>query len=442
MSHPRTGRRLLVLDDDQGVVDFLCESLGEHGYDTAGMTSPLEALERIRREHFDLVISDIEMPELRGLELLQAILEDRPSQLVLLITAFGTIEVAVAAVKAGACDFVAKPFKIEALVLAIERAFTDRQLRREIVRLRATRPANAFDDLIADSVPMRRVLDVARRAARSPSPILLAGEPGTGKSLLARFIHRAGGEASRPYVEVDCTGTAAEVERRIFGAPGAGDAVEPETGAFATVGDGTLVLDEIGALPLQLQPRLLEVLEARTMVPPVKARIVCTTSRALEESLREGRVRPDLYSRLNVVRIDVPPLRERREDIVPLVDRFLGRTADSAGDRGAALVGVSAAAMRRLVLHEWPGNVRELAHVVERAVALAEHDTIVPQDIELEPMPHGIPGLGSGPKGIVPLDEVERLYVRYVLRATGGNKAAAARALRINRRTLYRMLEE
>lgn len=446
MTERETPRRILVLDDDSGVVDFLCESLNERGYETVGMTSPTAALERLLREPFDLVVSDIEMPELRGLDLLRAILGQRPSQLVLLITAFGTIELAVASVKAGACDFIAKPFTIEALTLAIERAFTERQLRREIVRLRATRPAVVPGGLIAESRAMRHVLDVARRAARSPSTILVAGEAGTGKSLVARFIHEASGHAASPFIEIDCT--TADLEQRLFGSRN--DASDSRRGALADVGDGTLVLDEVSALPLDVQATLVDLWEGRSTHPPahdappaLPPRIVCTTTRPLELALREGRVRPDLYYRLNVVRIDVPPLRQRTDDLLPLVDLFLGRRATLHDDTGTnPIVGVSASALRRLMHHDWSGNVRELASVIERAVALAEHDTILPKDLDLDPTPHGIAGLAAGSEGIVPLDQVERLYVRHVLQTTGGNKAAAARALRINRRTLYRKMED
>jgi len=421
-------RRILVVDDDPGVVEFLCESLTEHGYDATGLTSPLAALERIASEHFDLVISDVEMPELRGIDLLQAILARRPSQLVLLITAFGTIEMAVAAVKAGACDFVAKPFTMDVLLLAMQRAFTDRELRREIVRLRTTRPSHTPGDLVAESPAMRRIVELARRAAQSQSPVLIQGDAGVGKSKLARFIHEAGREPARPFVEVECTTLPPEEARRLFG----------DDGAFVTADGGTLLLDEVGELPLDAQARLVALLEA-SPDGAGRTRVVACTTRPLEELLREGRVRPDLYYHLNVIRLEVPPLRQRREDVVPLIDHFLGRAATRRAD-GREIVGVSAGAMRRLVYHDWPSNVRELANVLERAVALAQHDSIVADDLELGPPSRGTPGTGS--TAIAPLEEIERAYVRRVLEATGGNKAAAARALGINRRTLYRKIGE
>jgi DNA-binding NtrC family response regulator len=288
---------------------------------------------------------------------------------------------------------------------------------------------------------MRKVVELARRAAQSQAPVLIHGEAGVGKTKLARFIHDAGLDASGPFVEVKCaTLPPNDAHRQLFG----GGEDEPGGGAFATARGGTVLLDDIGELALDLQTRLVEVLEAGRNAPAGgtdMVRVVACTTRPLEDLLREGHLRPDLYYHLNVIRFDVPPLRQRREDVVPLVDHFLGRAATKRDDVGRQIVGVSAAAMRRLMHHDWPANVRELANVLERAVALAQHDTILPDDIELGPAPH-VGGAGRGSNGITPLDEIERAYVRQALEATGGNKAAAARALGINRRTLYRKIGE
>lgn len=444
-------RRLLVLDDDAGVVDFLCESLTGRGYTTVGFTSPTEALARFREESFDLVISDVEMPELRGTELLEALLSEKPGQLVLLITAFGSIELAVTAVKAGACDFVTKPFNIDVLVLSIERALRERQLRREIVRLRAAVPMDAPGGLVARSPAMRKVLEMARRAARTDSTVLLTGETGTGKSALAHLVHASSARRSEPFLQLNCaTLPPGLAESELFGARRGAftDAREDRAGVFAAAGAGTLFLDEVGELSLEVQAKLLQALETGKVRPlgasaevTVRARVVAATNRPLEELLREGRFRPDLYYRLNVIRLEVPPLRERREDIVPLVDFFLGRLG---GVQVREVLGVSAAAMRRLVGYAWPGNVRELANLLERAVAMTDHDTLVPEDFDLPGA--GDPGMrslfsratGEEP----PLEDVERAYVRRIVDAHGGNKAAAARILGINRRTLYRKLGE
>ncbi|AKF82275.1 chemotaxis protein CheY [Myxococcus fulvus 124B02] len=444
------GQRILVLDDDAAVVDFLCESLTERGYVTVGMTSPEEALARCVEEAFDLVISDVEMPRMRGTEFLEAVLARRPGQLVLLITAFGSIELAVAAVKAGACDFVTKPFNIDALVLSIDRAFRERQLRREIVRLRAAVPTDAPGGLVARSPAMRKVLEMARRAARTDSTVLLTGETGTGKSALARLVHESSARRAEPFLQLNCAALPPGLaESELFGARRGAftDAREDRAGVFVAVGAGTLFLDEVGELSLEVQAKLLQALETGKVRPlgasvevTVRARVVAATNRPLEELLRDGRFRPDLYYRLNVIRLEVPPLRERREDIVPLVDFFLGRLG---GAQAREVLGVSAAAMRRLVAHAWPGNVRELANLLERAVALADHDTLVPEDFDLPGDSGGMQALFTRARGEeLPLEDVERAYVRRIVDAQNGNKAAAARILGINRRTLYRKLGE
>ncbi|WP_426756038.1 sigma-54-dependent transcriptional regulator [Myxococcus sp. Y35] len=447
MSTPR--KRLLILDDDAGVVDFLCESLDARGYETVGRTSPEEALALFEREPFDLVITDVEMPRMRGTEVLEALLARKPGQLVVLITAFGSVELAVAAVKAGACDFVTKPFNIDALVLTLERAFRERQLRREIVRLRASVPGDTPGGLVARSPAMQKALEVSRRAARSDATVLLTGETGTGKSALARFIHESSARRTQPFLQLNCAALPAGLaESELFGAKRGAytDAREDRAGVFVSAGGGTLFLDEVGELSLEVQAKLLQALETGRVRPlgastetPVRARVLAATNRPLETLLREGRFRADLYYRLNVIRIEVPPLRERREDILPLVDFFLGRLGEQ---QQREVLGVSASAMKRLLAHAWPGNVRELANLLERAVALADHDTLVPEDFDLPGGDSGLTSLLNRASGEdASLEEVERAYVRQVVEAQGGNKAAAARILGINRRTLYRKLD-
>jgi DNA-binding NtrC family response regulator len=441
-------KKLLVLDDDAGVVDFLCESLSELGYDVTGLTAPREALLRIKTDSFDLVITDVEMPQMRGTELLSAILGEKPSQLVLLITAFGSIDLAVSTVQAGACDFIAKPFKIETLVSAIERAFRDRQIRREIVRLRKVSPLDAPEQIIAGSPAMRRVLATARKAAGTDSTTLITGETGTGKGVIAKLIHDSSARRDRPFYQLNCASVPPTlVESELFGVRRGAftDAKEDRDGAFVAAGDGTFFLDEVGELPLEIQAKLLHVLENGRVRPlggtsevPIKARLIAATNRPLEPLVREGNFRQDLYYRLNIIRIEVPPLRERREDIVHLLDLFLSRACER---QSRSLIGVSAAAMRRLVAYHWPGNVRELANAVERAVVLSDHDALLPEDLDL-PKNGGVEALlAEGADSHIPLEEIERSYVRRVLEEHGGNKAGAARILGINRRTLYRKLK-
>lgn len=444
----RTARaRLLVVDDDAAVVDYLVDALGDEGYAASGTTSPEQALQQISQSEYDLVIADVEMPTMRGPALMAAIHARKPVQLVLLVTAFGSIELATRAVREGACDFLAKPFTIEALVHAIERALRERQLRREIVRLRRRVEADEDDSLVAESAAMRRVVDLARRAAKTGSTVLLTGESGVGKGAVAAFLHRQSGR--RRLVQVNCAALpAALIESELFGVRRGAftDAREDRPGLFVEADGGTLLLDEIGELPIEVQAKLLHALETRTVRPlgatagvEVDVRLVAATNRALESDVRAGRFRADLYHRLNVIRVAIPPLRERREDILPLVDRMLPRLCERV--RGATL-GLSAPALRWLLEYDWPGNVRELAHVLERAVALAEHDSIVIEDIRTEPVGSEAGGdsLAEAAQRGATLAEVESAYVQRVLERVDGNKAQAARILGIDRRTLYRKL--
>jgi DNA-binding NtrC family response regulator len=443
-------KRILVVDDDPAVVDYLCESLTARGYWASGTISPIGALTQIKHEDFDLVISDVEMPGLRGVDLLGAIFDTKPAQLVLLITAYGSVEMAVEAVRAGACDFLTKPFKIEALLHAIERAFSERTLKREIVRLRAAMaPLDGPTTIVAKSTAMLRVLEVARRAAGTNTSVLITGETGSGKSVVARYIHEHSPRRDEPFVQLNCAAVPATLaESELFGVRRGAftDAREDREGLFVAAGNGTLFLDEVGELSSDGQAKLLHVLETGKVRPlggsaeiTTNARIIAATNRSLEALLRERKFRPDLYYRINVVRIEVPPLRERKDDIVPLVDAML---AQATSKHSRPLMGISAKALRLLVRYAWPGNVRELANVVERAVVLAEHDSIVPEDLDFIPQLSGEAtlALDGVVEGKLSLEEVERAYIRRVVDAQGGNKAAAARLLGITRKTLYRKL--
>ena len=439
--------KLLVIDDDPAVVEFLVEELSAH-YAAVGETSARAGLERAATGEFDIVITDVEMPELRGTDLLAELLERKPGQLVLLITAFGSIELAVQAVRAGACDFVTKPFKLPALLFAIERALRERTMRREIVRLRKEL-GHDRGNLVAGSPAMQKVLDVARRAARSLASVLITGESGSGKGALARWIHDHGARASGPFVHVNCAALPSGlVEAELFGVRRGAftDARESRDGLFVEAAGGTIFLDEIAEMPLDVQSKLLQVLESSRVRPvgggeaPIDARVIAATNRAIDDAVAANQFRLDLFFRLNVIRIEMPPLRQRAGDIPELVNALLAR----ASRGGTGPLGITDDAMRWLVRHDWPGNVRELANVVERAVALTDHDTIVLEDVQdLETrVPTDPTGdlLASAAARHLPLDEVERGYIRRVLDANGGNVSRAARILGIDRRTLYRKL--
>jgi len=435
--------RILIVDDDRSVVDYLVESLGGR-YATTGETVPAVALERVKSEEWDVVISDVEMPGMRGPDLLAGILDIKPRQAVLLITAFGSIELAVETVRAGACDFVTKPFKLETLLVAVERALRERTMRREIVRLRRDLGESDESSIIAASAAMRSVLDVARRAARSDATVLVTGESGVGKGALARWIHERSARRDGPLVQINCAALpAALIEAELFGVRRGAytDARESRDGLFVEASRGTLFLDEIADMPIEAQAKLLHVLESGRVRPvggtaevDTDVRLIAATNRGLDDAIRAGKFRSDLLFRINVVPIEVPPLRARPEDIPPLVHAFLARSR--------APLGITDEAMRWLCAHDWPGNVRELANSIERAVALTEHDTIVLDDVRTGG-PHAARAdldLGDAAQRHLPLATVELAYIKQVIDELGGNMAHAARVLGIDRRTLYRKL--
>lgn len=441
-------RRLLVVDDDPGVVDFLVEMLDQEGYSALGLTEAPQALAALSRESFDLVITDVEMPGMRGLDLLAAIHAEHPDQLVLLMTAFGSIDLAMQGMRAGACDFLAKPFRIEELYGAVERTLRDRRMRRTAVRL-GTPAADANPPAFSARSPrMRQVLDLAKRVSTVASTVLLTGESGTGKSVIARWIHELSPRQAGSFVSVNCAALPQTlVESELFGVRKGAftDARQDRPGLFVQAGGGTLFLDEIAELPLEVQPKLLQVLEAGTIrrlgdsrETAVDVRLIAATNQPLEQRVSERLFRADLYHRLNVIRLEIPPLRERAEDIDDLVDALVRRIGARLGKPVPA---VSVEALRWIRAYRWPGNVRELANTLERAMVLAEHDTLLLEDLaQASELPGNDHFLQDALRQGWTLEDVEQAYIRHVLDATGGNKIQAARILGMDRSTLYRKL--
>ncbi|CAN5885725.1 sigma-54 dependent transcriptional regulator [soil metagenome] len=439
--------RLLIVYDDADVLAYSCEVLEAH-YDVAGERSSRAALQRIWTEEFDIILTDVEMPEVRGPDLLAAILDIKPRQAVLMMTAFGSVELAVASVRSGASDFVTKPFKLDALLVAIERTLRERMMRLEIVRLRRDL-ADEDNGLVATTPQMTAVLDVSRRVSRSDVSVLITGESGVGKSAVARWIHDRSARRNGPFVQINCAALPAPlVEAELFGVHRGAftDARDSRRGLFEEAAHGTLFLDEIAEMPIEAQAKLLQVLETSrvrrvggTEQIETDIRIITATNRDLEKCVSEGRFRKDLYFRINVVRIDIPPLRSRQRDIVALVHSFLARAARI----GEAPVGITEEAMHWLCAQEWRGNVRELANKIERAVALAEHDTLVLDDVRETPASTPEPDaldLGQAADQRMPLRGVEVAYIRHIVALLGGNVVQAARVLGIDRRTLFRKL--
>ncbi len=444
--------RLLVVGDDASLLGALEADLARRGLCVEACSSGSEALTALERKDFDVVVTDMKTTGLSGLELCERIGACRPDVPVIVLTGVETFETAVAALRAGAFDLLGKPVEHDALASAIDRATSHRSLRRRVRMLeRETCAASAFEDIVASSSAMRRVLELVERVAASDATVLVTGESGTGKEVIARAIHRASRRRDRPFVAVSCAAVPEPLlESELFGhVRGAfTDARTSEPGLFVTADSGTLFLDEIGEMPLAIQPKLLRALQERAVRPvggnaerPVDVRVIAATNRDLETAIEEGSFREDLYYRINVVQIALPPLRARAADILPLAQHFI---LTFASRFGKPVTGMAPAAAERLMSYPWPGNVRELQNCIERAVALARFDQISVDDLPEKVRDHKASHVllaGEDPSELVTLEEVERAYIARVMQVVSGNKSAAARILGLDRKRLYRMLD-
>jgi DNA-binding NtrC family response regulator len=445
--------RVLVVDDDRGLCDALGAGLGGRGFQVEAVQDPLLALAKLRTDDIDVVLCDVNMPNIDGIELCSRIVAARADVPVVVLTAFGSFDTAVAAIRAGAYDFLSKPVKLDVLAIALERAVQRRALETEVKRLRSeVDRAVAPQGLVGRSAAMRRVHDLLGRVATTDASILITGESGTGKEVVARAIHRASPRASGPFVAINCAALPESLlENELFGhVRGAfTDAREARTGLLRQAEHGTLFLDEIGDMPIGLQPKLLRVLQERVVRPlggsqeiPIDVRFVTATNRDLEGAIEDRSFREDLYFRINVVAIALPPLRARGSaDILALAQHFLTRFAEA---HHKEVRGLSAAAADLLVAYSWPGNVRELMNCIEHAVTLATFDQIGPEDLpaRVTAARAAAAPQWSLPSELVSLEEMERRYIEHVLESAHGNKAAASRILRIERKTLYRKLQQ
>jgi DNA-binding NtrC family response regulator len=442
------GASLLVADDDQVARDLLAEVLAREGYRVRVAAGGAECIAAARGEPFDLALVDLRMPDIDGLDVLRALRALQPPVPVLVLTAFATIDTAIAAIRAGAHDYLSKPFRIEEITLAVARTLeTERLVRENLQYRRQLDDRYGVQNLVGQSPEMVGIYKLVARVAALDTTVLVHGETGTGKELVARAIHQASPRADRPLVVVDCTALPeALFESELFGHErGAftGAAVS-RRGLLETADGSTCFLDEVSELSPALQAKLLRVLQERVIRRvgsnepiAVDVRIITATNRDLRKLVDEGGFREDLFYRLNVVSLAVPPLRERREDIPVLARHFLARYAAAAGK---PITDFARETLDLLTAHAWPGNVRELEHAVERAVALSSSTVIVP--VDLPPEVHG--GASAPlkmPSGRPTLEDLKRWYVAKVLEEAEGNKAHAADVLGIDRRTLYRMLE-
>jgi len=444
--------KVLIVDDDKSMCELLAEGLVQHGYETRWSASAHGALAQLAEHHFDVVLTDINMRDMSGLELCQKATEAHPQLPVIVITAFGSMETAVQAIRVGAYDFITKPFDIEVVAIAIERAVKHGVLTREVQRLqRAVDESRRFDELLGASPAMKEVYDLLERVGESESTVLVSGESGTGKELVARALHRRSKRSAGPFVAINCAAMPEQLlESELFGhTKGAfTDARSARPGLFVQAKGGTIFLDEIGDMPVGLQPKLLRALQERTVRPvggdtetPIDVRVVAASNRDLETAIEERKFREDLYYRINVIHVELPPLRARGADVLLLATHYLQHFAAQSQKEVRSL---DAEAAEKLSAYAWPGNVRELANCMERAVALTRNESIgigdLPEKIRSYRTSHVLVA-ATDPSELVPMEEVEKRYILRVLEAVGGNKTLAAQVLGLDRKTLYRKLD-
>ena len=443
---------VLVVDDDREMRALVQDVLQDHGHRVSAAADGKEALKQLAEQDYAVVLTDLRMKEMQGIELLCEIKRAYPDMNVILMTAFGSVDTAIEAMKQGAYDYLIKPVKNDELLRVTNRAVREAALRREVNRLRReVSKEYSFHHILGKSKPMRDVFDLIRRVADSPTNILITGESGTGKELVAKATHYNSGRRDAPFVPVNCAAIPDMLlESELFGhMKGAfTDAKTDKRGLFEEAQGGTLFLDEISELPLMLQAKLLRAIQEReirrvgaTRPVSVDVRIIAATNLNLAEEVKAKRFREDLYYRLNVIEVHLPPLRERKEDIPLLVEAFLRRCAE-AGRKEVKAMTESALAV--LIDYPWPGNVRELENVIERAVTLTRNDKITPEDFP--PTVQGARGdrrvVDEAAERTRSLGEVEQEYILRIMDKTGGNKYQAAQILGIDRKTLYRKLDE
>jgi two-component system response regulator AtoC len=445
---------VLVVDDDAGLRQSLALLLEGDGYSVAAEGLPAHALERATSEPFDLILCDVRMPGMEGTEFLRRYQAAGGTALVIMMSAYGGDDAAIAAIKQGAYDYLPKPFRADEVLLTLRKAAEREQLKTQVARLQAELARTTDRDVIAVSPAMRRVMELASRVAPHPTTVLITGESGVGKEVIARAIHRMSPRRAAPLVAVNCAAIPEQLlESELFGhVRGAfTGAATDRIGLFEEANSGTLLLDEIGDLPPALQVKLLRVLQeseirrvGETRSRRVDVRLIAATARDLEADAATGRFREDLFYRLNVVRLHIPPLRDRPEDLEALTTVLLRRAMDRAG----RTVTLSPEALEAIRRHKWPGNVRELENAIERAVVLSQDGVLRAEAFEDRGgiRPAGGPAQDDAVRTPRLLRdavaEAERCAIASALAACGGNRAQAARVLGVSQRTLFYKLKE
>ena len=439
---------VLIVDDEDATRSLCHDVVTDSGLRTRTASTTEQALDILDQMPVDILITDLRVPQIGGLELLRRVRSNYPQTAVLVLTQYGTIESAVEATRLGAADYITKPFHIPELRGKLDRMIRLLEVDQENRVLRETlRTRPGFADLIGVSVKMQRVYRLIERVSQHAYPVLILGESGTGKELVARSVHFSGVRRNKPFIPVDCSSLVPTlIEAELFGyVKGAfTGALHAKQGLMEIADGGTLFLDEIGDLPFDMQAKLLRALQEKEVRPvgstdriPLSARIIAATNRDLDAAVRQGTFRQDLFFRLNVVQIKIPPLRERKTDIPLLVNSFLEKFSEANGRMST----ISEDAIARMMAYDWPGNVRELENAIERAIALGSGPILHAGDLPTN-LQYGTGDRLPQNDELLPLDELERRAILRALREAGGDKLAAARMLGIGKTTLYRKLKQ
>jgi two-component system response regulator HydG len=440
---------VLVVDDQLSMAETIADGLGDHGYDAVPMASSRDAAVALETDHFDALVTDLRMPQLDGLGLLAVSRKANANRPVIVMTAYSAVDTAIESIRQGAYHYMTKPFKVDELVLFLEKALGEAKLRREALALRrALRERFGLDNLVGTSAAMREVADLVERLADATAPVLIVGETGTGKGVVARAIHAQGSRAEAPFVAVNCAALPETLlESELFGhVKGAfTGAVASRVGLLQEADGGTLFLDEIGEMSPALQAKLLHVLESGTVravgankEQAIDTRILAATHRDLRERVAAGVFREDLLYRLDVITIAIPPLRQRRDDLPALIRHFLGRAKEK--HPRSSVKEMAQDTLERLLEHAWPGNVRELEHVIERAVLLGRGPLVTVRDLPASVGATATAGL-SFVGDIVTFRELQRRYAAWAYERLDGRKVLTAEKLGVDFKTLSRWLE-
>ncbi|MBI5605431.1 MAG: sigma-54-dependent Fis family transcriptional regulator [Deltaproteobacteria bacterium] len=446
------GIKILVVDDDLEMCSLLSDVLKGEGFSVLALEDSIEASRILKKEEFDVMITDLKMKGLKGLDLLEEARKSAPLTPVIIITAFGTIESAIKAIKMGAYDYITKPFRIDEIVLTVKKALENRQLKKEVVRLKKEVESRYhFHHLIGKSPLMQNIYALIECIRDSSGNVLITGKSGTGKELVAKAIHYNSTRKDGPFIAVNCAAIPESLlESELFGYKKGAftDAKTDKRGLLFEAAGGTVFLDEITEMPLMVQVKLLRVIEEREVRPlgdthsyAIDVRLISASNRKIKDLIQQGRFREDLYYRLKVIDIDLPPLMERKEDIPLLIQHFINKFGKETRKK---ISGISEETLKILLNYPWPGNVRELENIIQRAITLCQQEVILPKDLPLSMLSEAEDGdlIEKGLLKKQTLEQLEREYIRRVLIEVGGNKSKAAELLGFDRKTLYRKLQE